>query len=196
MTANPIEAAMRHVLNDRRIFWMPQELIDNVKWSEFREALRKSDMVSAASVLDSAEKAITSRVNNEQDTTKRRHLEDARVILMGLRSHVKQESPLVQNLVNNLNSFGPLRCNLSKNELDDYGRVIEGHNRTTVQQFFLYKIQKEKNDRDRQAHVALFEVVQKLYNQYMDFLEIAFFVRKLDSLSQIVEVLKWQPSTH
>ena len=55
-------------------------------------------------------------------------------------------TPLVRNLVQPLNNFGPLLSNLSKNELDDYGRVIEGHNRTTVEQFFLYKIHKEKND--------------------------------------------------
>jgi hypothetical protein len=173
---------------------MPQELINKEKWSEFCEALRRNNKAMAFSVLDSAEEAITTRINNERDNTKKKHLEDARRVLSGLKTHVSNESPLVRSLVDQLDNFGPLLSNLSRNELDDYGRVIEGHNRTTVEQFFLYKIHKEKNDRDRQAHTSLFQVVQGLYDQHVDFLEIAFFVRKLDSLTQIVEVLKWQPS--
>ena len=194
MTAKPLEAAIRRVLNDRRILWMPQELINKERWSEFCEALRGNDKAMAFSILDSAEKTITTRINNERDNTKKRHLEDAKRVLLGLKAHVNNESPLVRNLVDQLDNFGPLLSNLSKNELDDYGRVIEGHNRTTVEHFFLYKIHKEKNDRDRGAHTSLFQVVQALYDQHVDFLEIAFFVRKLDSLTQIVEVLKWQPS--
>ncbi len=194
MTANPIEAAMRHVLNDRRIFWMPQELIDKVKWSEFREALRKGDMVSATSVLDSAEKAITSRISNERDATKRKHLEDAKALLLGLKNYTAKGSVLVRGLADQLDAFGPLRPNFPN--LEDFGKVIEGHSRAIAEQFFLYKIQKEKDQRRCDALAALFEAVKELYDKHVNPLEIAFFVRKVESLTQIVEVLKWHPSTH
>ena len=35
MTANPLEAAIRRVLNDQADVWMPQELVNKEKWSEF-----------------------------------------------------------------------------------------------------------------------------------------------------------------
>ncbi|MFQ5802020.1 MAG: hypothetical protein ACE5JQ_03875 [Candidatus Methylomirabilales bacterium] len=192
MTSNPIEAAMHRVLNDRRIFWMPQELIDRANWSEFREALWRDDKSRAAAVLESAEKMLTTRINNERDNTRRSHLEDAKALLIGLKTYVNEGSVLVRDLAQRLDTFGPLRPNLPN--MEDFGKVIEGHSRPTAEQFFLYKIQKEKHNRRRDALAALFEVVKGLYGQRVDPLEIAFFVRKVESLTQIVEVLRWQAS--
>lgn len=194
MTANPIEAAMRHVLNDRRIFRMPQELIDKVKWSEFREALRKSDMARAASVLDSAEEAITTRIINERDTARKKQLEQAKALLHGLKNYTAKGSVFVRDLADQLDAFGPLRPNVPN--MEDFGKVIEGHSRAIAEQFFLYKIQKEKDHRRRDALAALFEAIKELYDKHVNPLEIAFFVRKVESLTQIMEVLKCRPSTH
>lgn len=188
MTANPLEVAVRRVLNDRRIFGMPQELIAKLKWSEFREALRQTDKGRVASILESAEQAITARINSERDKDERRHLEDSKRILIGLRSHVDRGSVLVRDLADQLDNFGPLRSNLPN--MEDFGKVIEGHSRRLAEQFFLYKIQKEKNARRRDSLTASFEVIKELYEQRVDPLEIAFFVRKMESLSEIVEVLK------
>jgi hypothetical protein len=192
MTSNPIEAAMRRVLNDRRIFCMPQALIDKANWSEFREALGRDDKSRAAAVLESAEKMLTTRINNERDSARRSHLEDAKTLLIGLKTCVNEGAVLVRDLAQRLDTFGPLRPNLPN--MEDFGKVIEGHSRPTAEQFFLYKIQKEKDNRRRAALTALFEVVKGLYEQRVDPLEIAFFVRKIESLTQIVEVLRWQAS--
>jgi len=80
--------------------------------------------------------------------------------------------------------------------MEDFGKVVEGHGRPIAEQYFLYKIQKEKDQRRRTALAGLFEVVKGLYDQRVDPLEIAFFVRKIESLTQIVEVLKCQPTNH
>ena len=87
-----------------------------------------------------------------------------------------------------MDSFGPVRCNLPDTE--DMGKVIEGYGRPTVEEFLSYKIQKEREQRRQQALVALFEEVRRLYDQHVEPLQIAFFVRKIDSLNQIVEVLR------
>jgi hypothetical protein len=194
MTANPLEAAMRLVLNDRRVFWMPQEIISKSDWSEFREALERNDKDRLTSVLESAGKTITVRINEEQDNKRKENLEEAKALFTGLKTHVDEGSPLVRDLVDQLDTFGPLRSNLPN--MEDFGKVIEGYGRSTAEQFFLYKIQKEKSPRRRDALIALFEVVKELYEQHVSPLEIAFFVRKVDSLTQIVEVLKWLPSKH
>lgn len=194
MTANPLEVAIRRVLNDRRIFWMPQELIAKSMWLEFREALRKNDKSLVASILESAEQAITARINSERDNDKRKYLEDSKRILIGLKVYVDRDSALVRDLANQLDTFGPLRSNLPN--MEDFGKVIEGHSRPLAEQFFLYKIQKEKDNRRRDGLAAFLEVIKGLYEQRVNPLEIAFFVRKMESLSQIVEVLKCQTSTN
>lgn len=192
MTASPLEIAMRRVLNDRRIFWMEHEVIDKAKWSGFREALCRDDRSEAASVLESAQKPLTSRIRDERDSIRKKHLEDAKTLLIGLKFHVNEGSILARNLAEQLDTFGLLRPNMPN--MEDFGKVIEGHGRPIAEEFFLYKIQKEKDNRRRNALAALLEVVKGLYEQRVNPLEIAFFVRKVESLIQIVEVLKWQPS--
>jgi hypothetical protein len=192
MTANPVETAMRRVLNDRRVFWMPEVLIHGAKWSEFREALNTEDRSRATAILESTEKTLAGRIQNERDDTRKKHLEESKKLLSGLKLHVDKQSALIRDLVQRLDTFGPLRPNFPS--MEDFGKVIEGYSRSTAEQFFLYKIQKEKDNRRREAVAAIFDIVKDLYEKRTDPVEIAFFVRKLDSLTQIVEVFKWQPS--
>ncbi|HEY3128713.1 MAG TPA: hypothetical protein VGL91_04605 [Acidobacteriota bacterium] len=192
MIVSPIEWATRRALNDRRIFWMPQELIDRSNWAQFRKALQLNDKSTINSLLDSTEKLLATKINNERDGSKKRHLEDARELLTGLRTCVNENSVSVLTLTEQLDTFGPLRSNLPN--MEDFGKVIENYGRATAEQFFLYKIQKEKERRRREGLIALWEVAKELYEKRIDPLEIAFFVRKIESLPQIVEVLKCRPS--
>ncbi len=188
MTANPLEEATRRVLNDRRIFWMPQELINKAEWVKIREAFSRSDSLVTLKVIAQAKDNLAKKISAEKDPKEKQHLEEARRLLNGLEDQVRKASPTVRQLLEQLESFGPLVCNLPN--LEDFGKVIEGHGRPTAEQFFLYKIQKEKDQRRRQALTALFEVLRELYDRRVEPLEIAFFVRKIDSLTQLVEVLK------
>jgi len=167
---------------------MPQELIGSNDWAELRKAFNQSDASTASSIVSTAKGRLAEKMKVERDPKKKSHLEDARQLLDGLENHIKRASPVVGNILTQLDCFGPLACNLSKNELEDFGKVIEGHSRPMVEQFFLYKIQKDQ--RRQQALIALLEEVKRLYDQHVEPLEIAFFVRKIDSLTQIVEVLK------
>ena len=190
MTANPLEAAIRQVLNDRRIFGMAEQLIGEAKWSEFREALRKNDKTRIGSILESSENAINAHISKERDDKKRERLQEARKLLIGLKACISKDSILIHDLADQIDSFGPLRFNLPN--MEDFGKIIEGHSRPVAEQFFLYKIDKEKDQRRRAALAALLDVVKGLYEKRVDPLEIAFFVRKMESLTQIMEVLKWQ----
>jgi hypothetical protein len=173
---------------------MPQELVAKARWAEFRDALNRNQRTGAMEVLEAAEQAVITRIRNERDAQSRKHLEDGRTLLMNLRTHVNRDSVLAWQLADQLDSFGPLRANLP--DMEDFGKVVEGHGRPIAEQYFLYKIQKEKDQRRRTALAGLFEVVKGLYDQRVDPLEIAFFVRKIESLTQIVEVLKCQPTNH
>lgn len=188
MIANPLEEAMRRAINDRRIFCMPQELISKTEWAKLKEAVYKSDSNASQQVLIAVKDALTAKLKLERDPGRKRNLEADKDLLERLEFHLQKDSPLARHLLELLESFGPLRANLPN--MEDFGKVIEGHSRPIAEQFFLYKIQKEKDQRRRQALMALFEEVKKLYDQHVEPLEIAFFVRKVDSLTQLVEVLK------
>lgn len=186
MIANPLEEAIRRVINDRRIFWMPQELINKEEWARLKEAAYKSDINTCRQVLTVAKDALAAKLRVERDQKRKRELEADRALLERLEVHIQADSS--RRLLELLESFGPLRANLPN--MEDFGKVIEGHSRPVAEQFFLYKIQKEKDQRRRQALMALFEEVKRLYDQHVEPLEIAFFVRKVDSLTQLVEVLQ------
>lgn len=188
MIANPIEEAIHNALNDRRIFWMPQELINKADFSRLKDALSKLDIGPALEVVSQSKGIVEERIKTEHDHYRKRHLEDAIRLLNGLQIRINQDPYFVRNLLDQLESFGPVICNLPN--MEDFGKIIEGHGRSIAEQFLLYKIQKEKDQRRRQALIALLEIVKKLYNQRVEPLEIAFFVRKINSLGVIVEVLK------
>jgi hypothetical protein len=188
MIANPIEEAIRNALNDRRIFWMPQELINKADFGTLKDALSKLDTSLAFQVISQSKDTVEERIKTEHDRNRKWHLEDARRLLVGLENHIAQDPSFVRNLLDQLESFGPVICNLPN--MEDFGKIIEGHSRSIAEQFLLYKIQKEKDLRRRQALVALLEIVKKLYDRRVEPLEIAFFVRKINSLGVIVEVLK------
>lgn len=188
MTANPLEEAMRRVLNDRRIFWMPQMLIGKADWAKLRDALSGGGSATALGVVASAKDSLMKKINEERDSKNQQHLEDADKLLDGLKAKIQQTPSSINRVLDLMDSFGPVRCNLPDTE--DMGKVIEGYGRPTVEQFFTYKIQKERDQRRQQALVALFEEVRRLYDGHVEPLQIAFFVRKIDSLNQLVEVLR------
>lgn len=187
MTDNPLDVAICKALNDRRIFWMPQVLIDKNHWAKFKEATEKGDKDTALQIVGEAKVKIQALISKESDSGKKNHLKDAQKLLAGLETNTCSNSSFVQNLVNQLDCFGPIKPNLPN--MEDFGKVLEGYSRPTAEQFFLYKIQKEKYPRKKKALSAIFEVVKDLYEARIEPLKIAFFIRKIDSLTQIVEVL-------
>ena len=90
MTANPLEEAMRRVLNDRRIFWMPQELIGKADWAKLRDALSGDDSDTALRVVASAKGGLATKINVERDPRNRQHLESAQQLLNGLEAKIRQ----------------------------------------------------------------------------------------------------------
>lgn len=188
MISNPIEEAIHSALNDRRIFWMPQELINKSNFSALKDALSKLDKSLVIKIIGQSKGDIEGKIERERDFSRKRYLDDALRLLNSLETRINQDPLFVLNLLNQFESFGPVICNLPN--MEDSGKIIEGHSRSTAEQFLLYKIQKEKDGRRRQSLIALYEIIIKLYDKRVEPLEIAFFVRKINSLGIIVEVIK------
>lgn len=193
MTANPLEEAlekaMRRVLNDRRIFQMRIELIGQAGWTKLRDALSQGNGATALQVIGAAKDDLARKINTEGDQRKRQDLDNARKLLEGLEANIKQGSYAANRVFELMDQFGPVECKLSRDVLQDLGVVIERYDRTTVDQFFLYKIQ-EGPGYQRQPLTALLEIVRELHVQGVGPLKIAFFVRKIRALDQLVEVLR------
>jgi hypothetical protein len=189
MISNPLEEAICRVVNDRRIFSMPQELITKPEWIKLNMALKHSNKNAALEIIERSKDSLVRRIETEKDAKKNRRLSACQELLNNFATKIEQGSPIMEQLLERMESFGPIRCNLPN--MEDYGKVIEGYGRPTAEQFFLSKIKKERNQQRSRALEALLGVVRVLYDQRVDPLEIAFFVRKIDSLTQLVEGLKW-----
>jgi hypothetical protein len=188
MIANPLEKAIYKVINDRRIFTIYPELINKSDWMKLKEAWSKADNNTALQIIEQAKLNLTDKIRLEKDFRKRDELQKAQNLISGFKTKIETAPTNINRLLEQLDCFGPIRCNLPN--MEDFGKIIESHGYPTVEHFFLYKIHKERDNQRNQALTALFEVVKELYERRVEPLEIAFFVRKIDSLIQFMEVLK------
>jgi|GEM_PF-749416 len=103
---------------------------------------------------------------------------------------------LLKQLFENLEWYGLVECHLPS--MDDYGKVIERHDISTVEHYFVDKIKREVSYKHGQRYISkrgkalekVFEYVKELYNFGLHPVEIAFFVRKLNSLVTYWEVIE------
>ena len=94
-------------------------------------------------------------------------------------------------LFDNLDWYGLVECKLPKpSSMDDYGKVIERYDLSIVEHFFVDKISKESNPYRQKALRKLLEYVKELYDLNISVEEIAYFVRKLDSLEKYWEIIE------
>ena len=104
-----------------------------------------------------------------------------------LKKAYDQKPYILEQMFDKLDSFGIIECKLPK--MEDYGKVIENHNCSTVGHYFLSKIDEAGGYQKRALRKTL-EYVMELYAMNLDILEIAYFIRKLDSLTQFMEAIK------
>lgn len=196
MTDNPLEQAVSRVLNDRRIFEPPYDreskarlplLFTPEQWQELRASFLEGDENRFRSLVDQRMSQL-GHTGGRTSQWEEGRVEEFSRLGNALKVAVTRAPHVLNKLFNTFEAFGLLQCNLPN--MEDFGRVIEGHGRATAEQFFLHKIDKEKDRRRRKALIAVLEVVTGLYDQRVEPLEIAFFVRKIDSLAQLAEVLK------
>ena len=196
MTAKTLDEIMRRVLNDSDIFSPPYDrntkssiplLFETEEWKQLKEAFKKRDKNSFNSIVDNQCQELR---QNEQNANRWRKDRIRDTIELGelLKKAYDQKPYILEQMFVKLDSFGLVECKLPN--MEDYGKIIENHNRSTVEQYFLYKIDKEKNRFRRKALKKTLEYLKELYAMNLDILEIAFFIRKLNSLIQFMEVIK------
>lgn len=168
----------KKVLNDRDIFWMRELIFNEKEWAELKKVIDNPD--NFIKIVDNKIESIKSNDKNKKD------IEESTKLCEGLKSAIRETPNLLNQIFDVLKSFGVVRCNLPN--MDDYGKVVERYGMSTVEQFFLDKIRRENSQYKKKAMVKVLEYVKELHNSNLSSEQIAYFVRKLDSLKTFWEV--------
>lgn len=190
-----LDNVMKRVLNDPDVFGPPFDrnlrsyiplLFQKENWKELKTAFERRDKSAFNSLLG---KQLQNLRNEASRSQRWRKTQIERLLPLGesLKKAFETKPNLLSQLFELFDSFGLIECKLPN--MEDFGKIIENHTKPTVEQFFLYKIDKAAWAQKR-ALKKIFEYVQELYTMNLDVLEIAFFVRKLNSLTEFVEVIR------
>jgi len=178
-----MDEIFKKVLNDRDIFWIKKEIFNEIEWNALK--MSKDNHGDFIKIVDSKIKLLENEMSNVSNK-KKKDFEESVELCKGLKSAIKENSNILDQILDILKSYGVVKSNLPN--MDDYGKVIERYGISTVEQFFLDKIKRENNRHKKRALARILEYVKELYNSNQSALEIAYFVRKLDSLTIFWEV--------
>ncbi len=184
MTTKTLDDVMRRILNDPDIFYISYTIFDDAEWKELSRKYQENNRNDILSKIDEKIKNLRSERSSQRND---RRKQQTIALAESLKSAIDNKPYILGQLFSTLDKFGSVKCNLPN--MEDYGKVIENHNPSTVEQFFLYKIGKASGFEKRALRKTL-EYLKELYAMNLDTLEIAFFIRKLNSLTQFMEVLK------
>lgn len=194
MTDKTLDDIMKKVLNDQDVFSSPYDrkgpsiphLFEPSDWRQLKEYFEKKDKTSFDELVEKKMQDLRQKEKNAQGWRKKQ-IDNILSLSTSLKQSYQKKPHLLKELFETFHEFGLLECKLPN--MEDYGKVIENHSRSTVEQFFLYKIDKAK-PYEKRALKKILEYLKEMYSMNLDILEIAFFVRKLNSLSEYPEVIK------
>jgi predicted metal-binding protein len=185
-----MDKVFRRILNDKDIFWTQKEIFNKKEWLSLKEKFRNGNMDEFEKVIQEKIKDYDKKITQNNDNKEKEKLRKAQTYCKSLINAMNDKPNLLNNLFEYLDSFGLVKSNLpSPSAMDDYGKVIERYDIGTVTQFFLDKIERESDKYKKKALKKLLEYVKELYQTNQSPLEIAYFIRKLNSLTTLWEVL-------
>lgn len=104
-----------------------------------------------------------------------------------LKEAYNNKPKMLEQLFCYLDWYGLVECKLPN--MEDYGKVIEKYDRNIVLQYFCDKISKAPNHQ-KKALKKMLEYIQELYEAKLSREEIAYFVRKINSLEEFWRLIK------
>ena len=185
-----MDKVFRRILNDKDIFYPQKEIFNKEEWLSLKEKFRNGKMDEFEKVIREKIIDYDQKINQANNNKEKEKLQKAQTYCKSLINAMNDKSNLLNNLFEYLDSFGLVKSNLpSSSAIDDYGKVIERYEISIVELYFLDKINRENNMHTKNALKKLLEYVKELYQSNQSPLEIAYFVRKLNSLKTLWEVL-------
>jgi len=200
MSINNLDDLMRAIINDRDIFFYYEGgiLFDRNEMSELKRLLKQKKIEEFGQKtnkhLDQIGRELQSfRLRNPRDRKEKnfaRNRKDCHDLLRAIIKALIERRNILEHIFELFDDFGVLQCRLSTSFLNDLGSIVENYDRITIEQFLLYKMEKEKDKRFTKSLGRLLDYIDYLYNMSLQSDERAFFFRKLDSLRNFKEVLR------
>jgi len=198
MTTKVLDDVMNRILNDPDVFSPPYDskkkeslpyLFDKESWFVLKKAFKDKDKEHFKKIVDEQCRKLKEKKYEKKINRWRKNQID-NIIALGrcLKTAHDKKPFLLEQMFEKLDRFGIIECKLPN--MEDCGKVIENNNRTIVEEYFLYKIDKVNFFYEKKAIRKMLEYVEKKNKKKVDVIEIAFFVRKLNFLTQFMEVIK------
>ncbi|MEG8946754.1 hypothetical protein [Rosettibacter firmus] len=187
MTTKTLDDVMRRVMNDSDVFYISYTIFDEREWKNLGKEYAENKLDKVTQRIEQKVAELRSYYDSKKDDTQKKNLQYSIELTNALKSAINNKPHFLKQMFLTLDKFGIVRCNLPN--MEDYGKVIENHSFPIVEQFFLYKIEKAKKF-EKKALGKTLEYLKELYAMNLDILEIAFFIRKLNSLTEFMEVIK------
>jgi len=208
-----IDEVFKKVLNDRDIFDSPcdkntrapiPKLFKGDSWKELGRLFNEGRKDEFIEKIDSRIREIEDQERRARGDSRIREMEDqerrAREWRRNKINELKQRAEwlksafenkphLLKNLFENLEWYGLVERKLPR--MEDYGKVIERYDISIVEQYFVDKIRRESDSHKRRALEKVLEYVKELHTAGISPEEIAYLVRKLNSLTKYWEVIEW-----
>lgn len=183
-----LEKITRRILNDPDIFYVNYTIFDENDWNAMREKLKNGKTEDVKNKIQEKINDLETEIASTRNNREKEKIEKAKKLTESLKDALDNRPYIAKQIFSMLDKFGVVKCNLQK--MEDYGKVIEIHSWQIAEQFFLYKIGKTGHSYEKRALKKVLEYIKEMRANKIDILEIAFFVRKLDDLTQFWEVLK------
>jgi len=182
-----MDEVFKKVLNDNEIFYRQKVIFNKNEWKDLRKLIK-----------DNKKDEFIRKIDDKIKELERQHARGKAIELCNsLKSAMENKQELLNQILDTLDDFAVVKSHLPKpSSMDDYGKVIERYEFSTVDQFFIDKIKKEYYPKygnysyQGKALMKVLEYTKELYNSNFSTEEIAYFTRKLNSLETYWEVLK------
>lgn len=178
-----MDEVFKKVLNDVDIFYRKKIIFNHDEWAKLYKLYKEEK-------FDEYNRIIQKKIECIDDP-------DSEKICKNLKFPLKEKKNILNQIFSIFDEFGIIKSNLPKrSSLDNFGKVIERYEQSTVEQYFLDKIRDEYISNKGcysyrgKALIKLLEYVKELFSADINSEEIAYFVRKLNSLTTYWELLK------
>ncbi len=196
-----MDEVLRKVLNDRDIFDTPYDkktkvpipkLFDTSDWKELEKLFHGGKKKEFTDKVDQRIREIENREQKNQgggSRWRRLRIDELKQRSEWLKSAFDNKPNLLKQLFEYLDWYGLVKCKLPT--MDQYGKVIERYDISIVEEYFIDKMKRSSSkDYETKALKKALEYVKVLFNSGVSREEIAYFVRKLNSLTKYWEVIE------
>ena len=183
------------VLNDRDIFdslydrdkkeYIPK-LFEGEDWKKLEELFDKKDENKFKEIIENRINQIKANEQNAKRWRKEK-IKELEERANWLINAYNNKPHLLKQLFKTLKWYGLVECKLPN--MNDYGKVIERYDKSIVIEYFMNKIEKFSFPKNHALSKVLNYVIE-LYDAEVPREKIAFFVRKLNSLTKYWEVIR------